>query len=60
LSEDEIRLRVEAAVRLIKGRIADLAIERFRDDFIKNLDVATQQKIIERNITACGDIDEGK
>jgi F-type H+-transporting ATPase subunit b len=60
LSEEEIRLRVEAAVRLVKGHIADLAIERFKDDFIKNLDVATQQKIIERNITACGDIDEGK
>jgi F-type H+-transporting ATPase subunit b len=60
LSEEEIRLRVEAAVRLVKGHIADLAIERFKDDFIKNLDAATQQKIIERNITACGDIDEGK
>ena len=60
LSEEEIRLRVEAAVRLIKSHIADLAIERFKDDFIKNLDVAMQQKIIERNISACGDIDEGK
>lgn len=60
LSEEEIRLRVEAAVRLVKGHIADLAIERFKDDFIKNLDVAMQQKIIERNITASGDIDEGK
>ena len=59
-SEEEIRLRVEAAVRLIKGRIVDQVIERFKDDFIKNLDTATQQKIIERNITACGDIDEGK
>jgi F0F1-type ATP synthase membrane subunit b/b' len=70
LSEEEIQLRVEAAVRLVKGRIADLTIERFKDDFIKNLDAAMQQKIIERNITACGDlgdharplggIDEGK
>jgi len=60
LSEEEIRLRVEAAIRSVKGRIADLAIERFKADFIKNLDAATQQKIIERNITACGDIDEGK
>lgn len=60
LSEEEIRLRVEAAVRLVKGHIADLAIERFKDDFIKNLDIAMQKKIIERNITACGDIDEGK
>ncbi|MEI6614407.1 MAG: hypothetical protein WCL37_05880 [Chrysiogenales bacterium] len=59
-SEEEIRLRVEAAVRLVKGRIVDQVIERFKDDFIKNLDTATQQKIIERNITACGDIDEGK
>jgi F0F1-type ATP synthase membrane subunit b/b' len=59
-SEEEIRLRVDAAVRLVKGRIADLAIERFREDFVKNLDPATQQKIIERNITACGDLDEGK
>ena len=60
LSEEEIRLRVEAAVRLVKGHIADLAIERFKDDFVKNLDIAMQKKIIERNITACGDIDEGK
>lgn len=70
MSEEEIRLRVEAAVRLVKGYIADLAIERFKDDFIKNLDAAMQQKIIERNITASGDlgdyarlnggIDEGK
>jgi F-type H+-transporting ATPase subunit b len=60
LSEEEIRLRVEAAVHLVKGHIADLAIERFKDDFIKNLDAATQQKIIERNITACRDIDERK
>jgi len=60
LSEEEIQLRVEAAVRLVKGRIADLAIERFKDDFKKNLDAAMQQKIIERNITACGDMDEGK
>jgi F-type H+-transporting ATPase subunit b len=60
LSEEEIRLRVEAAVREIKGHIADLAIERFKEDFSKNLDAAIQQKIIERNITACRDIDEGK
>ena len=70
LSEEGIRLRVEAAVRLVKGHIADLAIGRFKDDFIKNLDAAMQQKIIERNITASGDlgdyarpnggIDEGK
>ncbi|MCX6553775.1 MAG: ATP synthase F0 subunit B, partial [Candidatus Aminicenantes bacterium] len=60
LSDEEIRLRVEAALRQIKGHIADLAIAHFREDFIKNLDPATQQKIIERNIAACGDIDEGK
>ena len=69
-SEEEIRLRVEAAVRVVKSHIADLTIERFKEDFAKNLNVATQQKIIERNITACGDlgdyarplggIDEGK
>ena len=59
-SEEEIRLRVEAAVRLVKGHIADLTIERFKEDFIKNLNVAMQKKIIDRNITACGDIDEGK
>ena len=52
MSEEEIRQRVDAAVRAVKGRIADLAIERFREDFRKNLDAATQQKIIERNIDA--------
>ncbi len=60
LSEAEIRQRVDAAVRAVKGRIADLAIERFREDFKKDLDAATQQKIIERNIDASGEIDEGK
>ena len=60
MSEEEIRLRVEAAVRLVKGHIADLAIERFREDFIKNLDHDMQQKIIERNIDGSGDIGEGK
>ncbi len=56
LSEEEIRHRVDAAVRAVRERIADLAIERFRGDFEKNLDAATQQKIIERNIDACGDL----
>ncbi|MCX6556831.1 MAG: ATP synthase F0 subunit B [Candidatus Aminicenantes bacterium] len=60
LSEEEIRLRVEAALRQIKGHIADLAIARFKEDFVKTMDPATQQKIIERNIAACGEIDEGK
>lgn len=56
MSEEEIRQRVDAAVRAVKERIADLAIERFRADFGKSLDAATQQKIIERNIDACGDL----
>jgi len=60
LSEEEIRHRVDAAVRAVKGRIADLAIERFRGDFRKGLDAATQQKILERNIDASGDLDERK
>lgn len=59
-SEEEIRQRVDAAVRAVKGRIADLVIERFRSDFRKGLDAATQQKILERNIDASGDLDEGK
>ena len=54
LSEAEIRQRVDAAVRAVKGRIADLAIERFREDFTKGLDAATQQKIIDRNIDVPG------
>jgi F0F1-type ATP synthase membrane subunit b/b' len=60
LSEEEIRQRVDAAVREVKGRIADLAIERFKEDFVRGLDATTQQKIIERNIDSCGDLDEGK
>jgi F0F1-type ATP synthase membrane subunit b/b' len=60
LSEEEIRQRVDAAVRAVKGHIADLAIERFRGDFEKSLDAATQQKIVERNIDSCGGLDEGK
>ncbi len=60
LSEEEIQLRVDAAVRSVKSHIADLAIERFQADFMKSLDADMQQKIIERNITDCGDIDEAK
>jgi F0F1-type ATP synthase membrane subunit b/b' len=60
LSEEEIRQRVEAAVRQVKGRIADLAIERFKNDFTRTLDADMQKKIIERNIDSCGDLDEGK
>ena len=56
LSEEEIRQRVDAAVRAVKERIANLAIERFRDDFQKDLDAATQQRIIERNIDAAGEL----
>jgi F0F1-type ATP synthase membrane subunit b/b' len=56
LSEEEIRQRVDAAVRAVKGRIADLAIERFKNDFSRSLDDATQQKIVERNIDSCGDL----
>jgi F0F1-type ATP synthase membrane subunit b/b' len=56
LGEEEIRQRVDAAVREIRGRIADLAIERFRRDLQQGLDAAAQQKIIERNIDACGSL----
>ncbi|MCU0237459.1 MAG: ATP synthase F0 subunit B [Acidobacteria bacterium] len=56
MSEEEIRQHVDAAVRTVRERIADLAIERFRDDFGRSLDAATQQKIIERNIDACADL----
>ncbi|MBE0665589.1 MAG: hypothetical protein E4H23_04935 [Chrysiogenales bacterium] len=60
LSEEEIRQRVDAAVRAVKGRIADMTIERFKNDFTRSLNDATQQRIIERNIDSCGDLDEGK
>ncbi|MBN2398943.1 MAG: ATP synthase F0 subunit B [Candidatus Aminicenantes bacterium] len=60
LSEEEIQLRVDAAVRSIKSHIADLAIAHFQADFMRSLDVDMQQKIIERNISDCGDIDEAK
>ncbi len=60
LGEEEIRQRVDAAVREVKGRIADLAIARFKEEFARNLDSVGQQKIIERNIDACEDLHEGK
>jgi len=56
LGGEEIRQRVDAAVREVRGRIADLAIERFRRDLEKGLDAPAQQKIIERNIDACGNL----
>lgn len=60
LGQEEIRQRVDAAVLEIKGRIADLAIARFRDDFRKGLDAAVQQKILERNIDAAGELSGAK
>ena len=47
-------------MREVKGRIADLAIARFKEEFTRNLDSVGQQKIIERNIDACEDLHEGK
>jgi F0F1-type ATP synthase membrane subunit b/b' len=58
LTEAEIRQRVDAAVRAVKGHIADLAIGRFREEFKKELDDRTQQKIIERNIDSCSDLSQ--
>ncbi|MEN8154874.1 MAG: ATP synthase F0 subunit B [Acidobacteriota bacterium] len=57
-TEDEIDARVEVSVRALKEKIADLSIEKFREDFSSGLDENLHKKIVEKNIEIAGDIIE--
>lgn len=56
--ETEINNRVESAVKRMKARIAELAIDQFKKDIQSRLDDQAHQKIIEKNIEISGDIIE--
>ncbi len=57
-TEDEIDARVEASVRVLKEKIADLSIDKFRKNFSSGLDENLHKKIIEKNIEIAGEIIE--
>lgn len=56
LTEEEIGNRVDAAVRRLKSRVAEMAIQRFRDDIRDQLDAERHSRIIDRNIEISGDV----
>jgi F0F1-type ATP synthase membrane subunit b/b' len=56
LGDEEIRSRVEASIRKLKARIADLSIDHFKKEIQAHLDEKTHQKIIEKNIEMSGEI----
>jgi len=60
LSEEEINRRMQAAVRQLKEKIADLTIDRLKSDLGKNLDAAAHRRIIAKNIERSQNLDERK
>ncbi len=60
LTQEEIRNKMDTALRNLKARIAQLAIDRFKDDINSKLTKEMHQKIIEKNIEICGDIIENE
>ncbi|MBN1195988.1 MAG: hypothetical protein JXA62_01125 [Candidatus Aminicenantes bacterium] len=56
LTEEEIRNRVDAAVRRLKARVAEMAIQRFREDIQDQLDSDRHRRIMEKNIEISGDV----
>lgn len=60
LAEAQMQQRLESAVRQLKDRIANLAIEHFRADVAGSLDEKAQHRIIDRNIAQSKELHEGK
>jgi len=58
INEVEIRGKVEAELRRLKEKIADMTIENFKKDFAGELDERLHAHIIQRNIDIIGDIVE--
>jgi F-type H+-transporting ATPase subunit b len=50
LTEEEINNKVEASIRNLKERIADLTIEHFKKDIQSHLDQKAHERLIEKNI----------
>ncbi|MFC2155069.1 hypothetical protein ACFLRB_01080 [Acidobacteriota bacterium] len=60
LNEEEINQRIEAAVRKLKEKVADLTIEQFKKEMKRELDDRLHEKIIEKNIEVIGELIERK
>lgn len=58
LNEMEIANKVDASIRKLKEKIADLTVAHFKQDIGAELDDRLHEKIIERNIEISGDIIE--
>lgn len=58
INEVEIKSKVEAELRRLKEKIADMTIENFKKDFTGELDDRLHAHIIQRNIDIIGDIVE--
>ena len=55
LTRDEIENRVDSSLIRLKSKIAQLTIDRFKEDIKSRLDNDAHRKIIDRNITLAGD-----
>ncbi len=60
LSETEINLRIESALKQLREKIADLTIDHFQKEIRQNLTAEIQGKIVDRNIERIGELDERK
>lgn len=60
VSETEISMRIESAVRDLKAKVADMAIDQFKREIQKELDQKMHENIIDKNIKISGDIIEGE
>jgi F0F1-type ATP synthase membrane subunit b/b' len=60
LTESEIERRMETALTRLKARVADLIVERFREEFAQKGGPDLQNRMIEKNIKLSGEIHEGK
>ncbi|HDP95016.1 MAG TPA: hypothetical protein ENN40_06620 [Candidatus Aminicenantes bacterium] len=56
LTQEEIANRVDAAVRRLKARVAEMAIQRFREDIQDQLDSDRHRRIMEKNIEISGEV----
>jgi F-type H+-transporting ATPase subunit b len=59
-TREEIQTRSETAVRNLKARIAQMAIDGFKEDIKSRLNEDMHQKIIDKNIDISGDIIENE
>ncbi|MDY0298051.1 MAG: ATP synthase F0 subunit B [Acidobacteriota bacterium] len=56
LTREEIGNRVDAAVRRLKDRVAEMAIQRFKEEIQGQLDAERHRRIMEKNIEISGEV----